>query len=601
MLRWLGLNAVVLVVVSCFAHGKVLRTASEMSPHYDFVVVGGGTAGNVIANRLTEDPNIRVLVIESGGSHEGIQALEVPFFYVSLFSSPGLLWNYTTTPQAALAERSIPYTRGHVLGGCSSINGMTVTRGSAEDYDKIANITGDEGWSWNRLQHYIKKHERWSSPAASPMFYDPSVHGFHGMTELTLSRIPHSIDDMMFNATQGNKQFPFNIDYNSGKPLGFGWKQSSITADGRRDSSATSYLGPKFIQRPNLHVLLNHRVLRLLHAKRTASSRVHFNAVEFTEVVEGVVGHRHVITVSKEIILSAGSIGTPHILLHSGIGDRNALSALGVKPTHHLPSVGQNFTEQPAAIIHWLVNDNNTWERFTRNTTLMAEILEEWKVNKSGPLTGPASSHLGYMRLPKNASVFETVSDPSAGPNTPHVELSFNNGAWLDPLPPTGNFFSAATVVVTPMSRGSVSLKTSNPLDQPLIDPALLMHEFDRFAFRELFRLARKFVALPAWKDYILDIYGPLASLDFDNDSELDKYIQGQTFMGLHPVGSASMSPRGARWGVTDPDLKVKGVRGIRVVDASVFPHIPAAHTQGPVYIIAERAADLIKRSWGIV
>lgn len=142
--------------------------------------------------------------------------------------------------------------------------------------------------------------------------------------------------------------------------------------------------------------------------------------------VAGVVGPRHVITVSKEIILSAGSIGTPHILLHSGIGDRNALSALGVKLTHHLPSVGQNFTEQPAAIIHWLVNDNNTYERFTRNTTLMAEILEEWKVNKSGPLTGSASAHLGYMRLPENASVFETVSDPSAGPNTPHVELSFN-------------------------------------------------------------------------------------------------------------------------------------------------------------------------------
>lgn len=139
-----------------------------------------------------------------------------------------------------------------------------------------------------------------------------------------------------------------------------------------------------------------------------------------------MIGPRRVITASKEIILSAGSIGTPHILLHSGIGDRTALSALGINTIHHLPSVGQNFTEQPAAALHWLVNDTNTYERFTRNTTLAAEILNEWKVNKSGPLTGPVSTHLGYMRLPKNASMFETVPDPSAGPNTPHVELSFN-------------------------------------------------------------------------------------------------------------------------------------------------------------------------------
>ncbi|KAF9501623.1 hypothetical protein BDN71DRAFT_725058 [Pleurotus eryngii] len=181
MLRWLGLSAVVLVVVSCFAHGKVLRTASEMSPNYDFVVVGGGTAGYVIAYRLTEDPK---------------------FEYWSPNPVDRLFRNYTTTPQATPAGRSIPYIRGHILGGCSSIsdsrNGMTFTKGSAEDYNKIANITGDKGWSWNRLQHYIKKF------CCLPMFYDPSVHGFHGITELTLSRLPYSIDDIMFNKETRN-------------------------------------------------------------------------------------------------------------------------------------------------------------------------------------------------------------------------------------------------------------------------------------------------------------------------------------------------------------------------------------------------------------
>ncbi|KAL4261700.1 GMC oxidoreductase family protein [Pleurotus pulmonarius] len=597
MLRWLSLGAVVLGVVSDFSFGKILKTASEMLTHYDFVVVGGGTAGNVIANRLTEDPNIRVLVIEAGGSNEGVQLLEVPFFSQDIYKTKAYFWNYTTTPQVALAGKSFFYARGHVLGGCSSTNGMAYTRGSAEDYDKIANITGDEGWSWDQLQYYIRKHERWSTPTASPMHFDPSAHGFHGMTEVSLSSVPHSIDEIMIKATEGNSEFPFNIDYNSGRPLGFGWQQTTITSNGRRDSSATSYLGPKFIQRSNLHVLLNHRVLRLLPA---GSPGAHFNAVEFVEIVDGVVGPQHVITASKEIVLSAGSVGTPAILLHSGIGDSNTLSALGIKPLHHLPSVGQNFTEQPAVAVHWLVNDTNTSEQL-RNNSLAAELLDEWENNKPSLLSAPPSTHLGFLRLPDNASVFENTPDPSAGSNTPHIELFISNGALLSPLPPAGNFLGIVAIGLTPVSRGSISLETSNPLDQPLIDPALLVHDFDRWALREALRLARRFVALPAWKDYILEIFGSLATADFDDDSRLDEYIQENAGMALHPVGSASMSPVGARWGVTDPDLKVKGVYGLRVVDASVIPHMPSAHTQAPVYIIAERAADLIKESWGIV
>ncbi|KAF4590255.1 hypothetical protein EYR38_009553 [Pleurotus pulmonarius] len=385
MLRWLSLGAVVLGVVSDFSFGKILKTASEMLTHYDFVVVGGGTAGNVIANRLTEDPNIRVLVIEAGGSNEGVQLLEVPFFSQDIYKTKAYFWNYTTTPQVALAGKSFFYARGHVLGGCSST-------------------------------------------------------------------MPHSIDEIMIKATEGNSEFPFNIDYNSGRPLGFGWQQTTITSNGRRDSSATSYLGPKFIQRSNLHVLLNHRVLRLLPA---GSPGAHFNAVEFVEIVDGVVGPQHVITASKEIVLSAGSVGTPAILLHSGIGDSNTLSALGIKPLHHLPSVGQNFTEQPAVAVHWLVNDTNTSEQL-RNNSLAAELLDEWENNKPSLLSAPPSTHLGFLRLPDNASVFENTPDPSAGSNTPHIELFISNGALLSPLPPAGNFLGIVAIGLTPVSRKDV-------------------------------------------------------------------------------------------------------------------------------------------------
>ncbi|KAJ8695628.1 hypothetical protein PTI98_008210 [Pleurotus ostreatus] len=351
-------------------------------------------------------------------------------------------WNFTTIPQVGLEGRSVIYNRGHILGGSSSISGfelavllamlnstlldgMVYTRGSAEDYDLIANISGDEGWSWDRLQHYVKKHERWSSPVNNSLhLFRPEVHGFRGMTSVTLSKTRHSIDDRMLKATEESSEFPFNTDYNSGQPLGFGWAQSTITSSGRRDSSATSYLGARFIRRANLHVLLNHRVLRLLPAP--SGPGVHFNAVEYGEIVDGAVSSRQIVVAAKEIILSAGSVGTPHILLHSGIGDDSTLSALGIKTTHHLPSVGQNFTEQPITIVQWPVDDNNTTDQFTRNATLMAEFLDEWKFNRSGPLTSSTTTHLGYLRLPGNSTVFDIVADPSAGVNTPHIELSFS-------------------------------------------------------------------------------------------------------------------------------------------------------------------------------
>ncbi|KAL4255838.1 GMC oxidoreductase family protein [Pleurotus pulmonarius] len=579
-----------------FAFAKILTSTLSLSTTYDFVIVGGGTAGNVLANRLTEDPGIRVLVIESGGSNEDVLELQVPFLMPEIPAK--YTWNFTTTPQIGLAGRSIGYTRGHVLGGSSSINGMVYTRGSADDYDMIASLTEDDGWSWDRLQSYIRKHERWSSPVNSSLkFFDPDVHGFHGMTAVSLSKTQHSLDDRMLKATEEGTEFSFNADYNSGKPLGFGWAQSTITSRGRRDSSATSYLSPKFRRRANLHVLLNHRVLRLLPAAHEPNP--HFNAVEYGEIVNGTIRSRRVVKASKEIILSAGSVGTPHVLLHSGIGDRKALSALGIKTAHHLPSVGQNFTEQPIGGLQWLVNDNNTTDRFTQNATLMAELLDEWKLEGSGPLTSATTTHIGFLRLPNDSAVFDTASDPSAGVNTPHIELSFSNG-FIVPVP-AGSGLGVLFFVVTPLSRGSISLNTSDPLDQPLIDPALLVDEFDRFTLREAVRLAFRFVGTPAWKDYVLEPFGLPPDLNISNDAQLDAYLRDNAIAGLHSVGSASMSPKGAHWGVTDPDLKVKGVRGVRVVDASVIPHMPSAHTQTPVYIIAERAADLIKESWGIL
>ncbi|KAF9498898.1 FAD-linked reductase [Pleurotus eryngii] len=280
------------------------------------------------------------------------------------------------------------------------------------------------------------------------------------------------------------------------------------------------------------------------------------------------MGPKKVVTPKKEI-LSAGSIGIPHTLLHSGIGDRDELSNLWISSTHHLPGVGKNPTEQPAANNVWLANSTSN------------------DPNVSG-LPAGFFTHIGFLRVPEYASIFETVEDPAPGPNTAHIE--FNSVA----VDPTNNIrsLSITTSVLTPISRCSVRLNSSDPLDDPLIDLGLLEHEFESFTMREAVRAVQRFLNSPAWENYIIGPSEALASVGLKNDSQLNAYVRQNAAPTLHPVSTAAISPYNVSWGVTNPDLKVKGVR---VVDASVFPLIPSGHTQAPVYIIAEMASDLIK------
>ncbi|KAG6910317.1 hypothetical protein DXG01_011385 [Tephrocybe rancida] len=347
-----------------------------------------------------------------------------------------------------------------------------------------------------------------------------------------------------------------------------------VTIDkGRRSSSATSYLAPKFLKRSNLDVLVNTRVTQIIQTG-TSRGRPAFHALEATR---NSTAPRKRLFASKEIVLSAGVIGTPQLLLNSGIGDSTELQAIGIKPVLHVPDVGKNFSDQPASIASWLVNSTDTLDDIDRDTELQAKYLQQWETNQTD-----------------NSSIFQTVPDPASGKNTPHYEiLTSNNGLVLSE---DGHFLTLVSVVVSPASRGKITLNTSNPFDQPLIDPGLMTSEFDRFALRESVKQSIRFVSAPAWKDYI--IRPDLGLQNITNDAELDKYILDVTAPALHGVGTASMSAKGAKHGVVDPDLLIKGASGLRVVDASVMPYVPAAHTQAPVYIIAERAADLIKDSW---
>ncbi|KAK7052441.1 GMC oxidoreductase [Favolaschia claudopus] len=577
----------------CFC--KVYEDVSELPGlSYDFVIVGGGTAGNVVANRLTENPDFSVLVLEAGVSNEGVIDSIIPFFVENLLMQPNIYeWNYTTVPQTGLNGRNVGNPRAHILGGCSAHNGMIYTRGPADDYNRFATVTSDPGWSWNRLLPYFLKNEKWTAPVDhhdTRGQYDPALHNLNGVNSVSLNALswPVFSQHIIQSTKEIPDELPFNLDMNSGKPLGLGWVQSTI-GGGERSTSATSYLGPKFIQRRNLHVLLHAQVSKLVNSSHK-NGKLAFGGVEFKQ---GGASSLFIATAAKEIILSAGSVGTPAVLMHSGIGNRKTLSNLGITTLLDLPSVGQNATDHPAFGVDWTVNSNQTIASLTQNTTRFNEAFAQWNRSHTGPFSGGGTTHSAWLRLDHQILASNNFTDPSSGPDSPHIEVTFTPGSFA--APPGSNSISAGIAVLNPISRGSVTINSSNPFDSPIIDVGFLLEALDIFTGREAIKKVLRLFQAPTWQDYLI---APIEDLSDSSDDELDEYIRNSAASAFHLVGTAAMSARDADYGVVDPDLLVKGASRLRIIDASVFPFVISGHTQAPTYAVAERGADLVKMAW---
>ncbi|KAI0077524.1 aryl-alcohol-oxidase from pleurotus Eryingii [Panus rudis PR-1116 ss-1] len=582
-----------------FSGAKILNSPSELTKKtYDFVIVGGGTAGSVLASRLSENSKVSVLVIEAGINNEGILNVEVPFLGVTL---PGTSvdWNFTTTPQSGLGGRVLPYTRGFVLGGSSSVNLLTYHRGSDDVWNRWASLTNDQGWSWNSVQQYYLKSSKLVPPADGHDFTgeaNPAVHG-NGPVDVSVPGFPLPIDDIVVNSSQElGGRFQFNLDFNAGNFVGVGFMQSTI-GGGERSSAATAYLEP-VETRSNLDILINTRVTKLVKTGTSKSGPI-FKAVEIGQPGSS---DRTQINANNEIILSAGVIGTPQVLLLSGIGPSSALNSVGIQTIINNPDVGQNLADHPLVPNYYQVSSNGTWDDVLRNNDLFGQTLGQWTSSHTGLFVDSPGNTLAFNRLPPDSPALAGTADPAAGPKSPHTELIFVDG--FAPFgtvaqPATGNFISVLTAVVSPTSRGSVTLASSDPFAKPVINPAVLTSNFDIQAMVQAIKDAQTFLAASPWQAQFKPVpFGDLAAATTD-DAKAD-FARKNSVTVNHPAGTARMSPANANWGVVDSNLNLKGAQGVRIVDASIFPAIPECHIQGPVYVVAERAADLIKSAYGL-
>ena len=550
---------------------------SETSATFDYVIIGGGTAGCLLANRLSAEPNHRVLLLEAGKT-DSYPWIHIPVGYLYCIGNPRTDWMYHTEPDAGLNNRVQRYPRGRVLGGCSSINGMIYMRGQARDYDAWAKITGDDSWSWQNALADFKAHENHYrlDQGADPITGNNSrfsdMHGSGGEWRVEKQRLSWDVLDSFADAAEqaGIEKID---DFNGGDNAGVGYFDVNQRS-GWRWSSSKAFLRPAR-GRPNLTIWTE------AQAQKLSWSTADNGQPRCTGLSLSRAGQTVLVTANREVILSAGAINSPQILQLSGIGPADLLRSHGIEVIRDAP-VGENFQDHLQIRAVFKVNGTQTLNTLANSLFGRLKIGAEYLLNRSGPMS-MSPSQLGAF----------TRSDPAR----PHANLEYHvQPLSLEAFGEDLHDFPAITVSVcnlNPTSRGQVQINSANFQDPPKIMPNYLSTAEDRQVAADSLRQARKIMAQPAMQVYAPEELKP--GVQHQSDEELARLAGDIANTIFHPVGTVKMGQMDDPSAVLDPHLRVKGVQGLRVVDASVMPTITSGNTNAPTLMIAEKAAAWIK------
>ncbi|EFY93684.1 hypothetical protein J3459_022368 [Metarhizium acridum] len=588
----------------------VTAAAAERAlPSYDYVIVGAGAAGCVLANKLSEDDNVSVLVLEAGGDNTKVLETKVPAMFSKLFHSKHD-WDYYTVEQEALASRRLYWPRGRIVGGCSSMNAMIYHHCSASDFDEWVAVHGCHGWGYQDLAPHFRSLEKFTPNPARPAI-DAANRGDAGKWQTGYSWLSQIVEDGFLPACD-DAGIPPNSDINTKDgSLGVTRLQTFIDAKGQRSSLATAFLTPDVLRRPNLYVACGAQVTRVLF-DRINSTKPTAIGVEF-QVSQG--GERYQVHAKREVILCAGAVNTPQTLMLSGIGPEEELKKHSISRVFANDNVGKQLKDHLVSNGVFCKSKKGSTLDYLADDIKAIPALVQWLLFGTGPLTSNIGEAAAFVRtfeheFPASAGVLP--KDYSSGDKAPDLEIigapiAFIHHGEERPLD-DANVFSLVPIGLRPQSSGTISLKSADVFDHPIIDPKYLTDEEgnDKKVLIAGLRLCLEIMRSPAFQKYLDPVptnddpssyWWPYSCSDPDavTDEQLGRYLVERAFTLYHPVGSARMGPSPSN-SVVDAECRVHGTHGLRVVDASIFPEQISGHPTAPIAAIAHRASEMIKQ-----
>jgi choline dehydrogenase len=535
---------------------------------FDYIVIGAGTAGALMANRLSADPQMRVLLIEAGRKDD-YHWIHIPVGYLYCIGNPRTDWLYHTEPDAGLNGRSLRYPRGKALGGCSSINGMIYMRGQSRDYEQWASLTGDDEWRWAEVLPAFKKHEDYYLGA-------DEVHGAGGEWRIEKQRLRWDILDAFAKAAV-QAGIPHCADFNRGSNEGVGYFQVN-QKNGWRWNTAKAFLRPACYARSNFELWTGAQVSRLLFDSRADGSR-RCTGVQVWD------GHEMVITrAARETILCAGSIGSPQLLQLSGVGPAELLRQHGIDVVRDTPGVGANLQDHLQIRAVYKIKGAPTLNVLASSLYGKAKIGLEYLLWRTGPMS-MAPSQLG---------AFTRSSPDYEWPNLEYHVQPLSLDAFGEPLH-SFPAFTASVCNLNPTSRGTVRIKSPRFEDAPAIAPNYLSTDEDRQVAADSLRVTRRIASQPALAKYRPEEWKP--GTQYQSDDDLARLAGDIATTIFHPVGTTKMGCDGDPMAVLDSRLRVRGIDGLRVVDAGAMPTITSGNTNSPTLMMAEKAAAWVRQA----